>query len=186
MTTAAPITGLHGHLGAPKQDFQVHRGSVEDVHECAFYEKINNRSNGNMTEAQAVDFGTMLKARRKELKLERTSAAEAAGMDVSTLYRLEHGQILNPDPAKLELLAKALRLRLADVLTAAGYPATRALPEPGPYLRAKYRELPAKQLAALSDEVNAVLRRYGITGSERPEPGEDESEDTDMAAGGRR
>lgn len=138
-----------------------------------------------MTEAQAVSFGEMLKARRKELGLERTAAAEAGGMDVSTLYRLEHGQILNPDPAKLELLAKVLRLRLADVLTAAGYPATRALPEPGPYLRAKYRELPAKQLAALSEEVNAVLLRYGVTGSERPAPGEDESDERTTASGGR-
>lgn len=138
-----------------------------------------------MTEGQATTFGTMIKARRLELGLERTAAAEASGMDVSTLYRLEHGQILNPDPAKLELLATTLRLRLADVLASAGYPAALALPEPGPYLRAKYRDLPAKQLAALSEEVNDVLRRHGITGNERPAPGEDETEDIDLAAGGR-
>jgi len=130
-----------------------------------------------MTESQAISFGRMLKSRRTELELERTVAAEAAGMDVSTLYRLEHGQILNPDPAKLQLLAKALRLRLADVLTGAGYPATRTLPEPGPYLRAKYRDLPVQQLESLGQEVNAVLERYGITGTDRPGPGEDESDE---------
>jgi transcriptional regulator with XRE-family HTH domain len=148
-----------------------------NVHECAFYEKMVHRSIRNMTEAQAVQFGKMIKARRKELKVERTVAAETTGMDVSTLYRLERGQILNPDPAKLELLAKALKLRLADVLTAAGYPATRALPEPGLYLRAKYRDLSSDELAALSEEVSAVLERYGISVTDRPSAGEDESDD---------
>jgi transcriptional regulator with XRE-family HTH domain len=153
------------------------------VHERAVCERIVSRSFINMTEQQAQSFGAMLKARRKALQLERSSTAERAGMDISTLYRFEHGQILNPDPSKLKALARVLRLRLADVLTAAGYPAVRSLPEPGPYLRAKYRNLPAEQMTALSEEVDAVLRRYGVMTVEGPTDGEDES-DQDRSPGG--
>lgn len=148
-----------------------------DVHSCAVCEKIVTRRFNDMTLQQAEGLGEMLKARRKDLGVERTIAAERAGMDVSTLYRLEHGQILSPDPAKLRNLARVLRLRVADVLAAAGYPTVRGLPEPGPYLRAKYRDLPAEQVAALSLEVEAVLRRYGVVASGGPTAGEDEAEE---------
>jgi transcriptional regulator with XRE-family HTH domain len=154
-----------------------------DVHERAECERIIGRSISNMTEQQAQSFGAMLKARRKSLQLERSVAAERAGMDVSTLYRFERGQILNPDPSKLKALARVLRLKLTDVLTAAGYPAVRALPEPGPYLRAKYRNLPAEQMMALSEEVDALLRRYGVMSVEGPSEGEDEVEPVGSSGG---
>lgn len=179
------MTSTQPHFGRPNGRPEADLIEKSDVHECAFYEKMSNRSICSMTEAQAQSFGDLLKRRRQALQLERTVAAERAGIDVSTLYRLEHGQILNPDPSKLEALAKALRLKLADVLTAAGYPATRGLPEPGPYLRAKYRDLPAYKMAALSREVEAVLERYGVTGTEQPRQGEDEADETNAATGGR-
>lgn len=172
-------------LGDPVRIVQVPLNRGQDVRRRALCEKICNRSISIMTESQAVSFGQMIMARRHELKLERTVAARRSGMNASILYRIEHGQNLSPEPAKLELLARTLKLRLTDVLTAAGYPATRALPEPGPYLRAKYRNLSSEELAALSQEVEAVLNRHGITGSDRPRAGEDETEEADRPDGGR-
>jgi transcriptional regulator with XRE-family HTH domain len=96
-------------------------------------------------------------------------------MNYQTVLRIEQGEFATPGPDKLKALARALQLDLTDVWSMAGYAFDTDLPAPLPYLRAKYRDLPAKELRALSRDVARVLAEHGIDGTSRPAPGEDEA-----------
>lgn len=127
-----------------------------------------------MDHKQAKALGELFRSARKELGLSTRRVSTAAGVNQATVVRLESGQNLNPDPAKLQALATALKLNLADVLSMAGYPIPTDLPSVGPYLRTKYRDLPEEAIGQLQDEVAQVLRKHGIEPNDGPQGGEDE------------
>jgi transcriptional regulator with XRE-family HTH domain len=127
-----------------------------------------------MDREQAKHLGSVLRTRREELNLSTTQVARASDLNQATIVRLEQGQFLNPDPDKLRAVAEALDLNLADVLTLADYPIPTELPSVGPYLRTKYRDLPADAVDQLQEQVVKMLKRHGIESNEGPAPGEDE------------
>ncbi len=127
-----------------------------------------------MDRDQAKKLGLRLRQRRQALGLSTTQVAETSNQTQATVVRIEQGQFLSPDPDKLRALAEALDLNLADVLSLAGYPIPTELPSPGPYLRTKYRNLPAEAVDQLQAQIAQVLRQHGITPSDGPAEGEDE------------
>jgi transcriptional regulator with XRE-family HTH domain len=130
-----------------------------------------------MDHQHAVDLGRYLQRKREALGLSARQLARMSGMNYQTVLRIEQGEFATPGPDKLKALAHALGLDLTDVWSMAGYGFDTDLPAPMPYLRAKYRDLPANELAALSRDVARVLAAHGIDGNRRPAPGEDETDD---------
>lgn len=128
-----------------------------------------------MNKNRAVALGRYLRTRREQLGISARELGRVSGMNYQTVLRIEQGEFATPGPDKLKALAQALRLDLTDVWSLAGYGFDTDLPAPMPYLRAKYRDLPAKELTALSRDVARVLAEHGIDGNRRPAPGEDEA-----------
>jgi transcriptional regulator with XRE-family HTH domain len=141
----------------------------------SWYNGRANEETRPMDHKQAVRLGTRLRRAREKRRLSTHTVARACGFPQVTVLRIERGEFLNPDPAKLQAMADAVGLDPADVLTRAGYPIPTELLEPTTYLRTKYRDLPTPALDALQRDVAQVLARYGITSSSGPQPGEDEA-----------
>lgn len=134
-----------------------------------------------MNEEQAARLGQFVRDRREELQLSTRGLEERSGVAQTTIVRIENGAFTSPAPDKLARLAEALNLALADLYAMAEYAVPEQLPNPGPYLRAKYRDLPPKELDALSAEVSKVLQRHGLSLSSGPAPGEDEQPEASPA-----
>jgi transcriptional regulator with XRE-family HTH domain len=127
-----------------------------------------------MDDNQAKKFGAYLQRQRNHLGIGRDRLSALAGLQKSTLQRIETGFIRNPDPDKLTLLAEALGLDPADVLERAGYAVPTDLLTPATYLRAKYPDLTDEALRSLTADVARALKRHGINATNGPKDGEDE------------
>jgi transcriptional regulator with XRE-family HTH domain len=108
--------------------------------------------------------GEIIKRRRQEIGLSRREVARRAGVNDSTIVRIENGDIANPRSDMLQSLATALNLSYADLFAAAGYNTPDGLPSFEPYLRAKYGDLPLADLAELERRFAAIERRHGARG----------------------
>lgn len=123
---------------------------------------------------QPLTLGQYLRQERKRLGMSVDELVSRSGINRSHLFRIERDQ-RTPKPTTLTRLATALDLDLADLSAVAGYPVASELPAPMLYLRAKYRDLPEADLAALTADVARVLAEHGLDGDSRPGPGEDEA-----------
>src|SRR5689334_9488035 len=102
-----------------------------------------------MDRKQARELGRQLRERREELNLTTRELAEKAGTSHTTVVRLEQGAYLEPRLDNLRALAIALELDAGDVLALADFAALADLPSFRPYLRTKYRGLPAPAVEEL-------------------------------------
>ncbi len=130
-----------------------------------------------MDEQQAKALGRLLRDTREQQELSTHQLSKIVGINQATIVRLEQGSFVNPDPDKLRAVAEALALNLTDILVMAGYPITTELPSMGPYLRTKYRDLPAGAASQIQQEVVRMLRSYGVEPNGGPLDGEDEQTD---------
>jgi transcriptional regulator with XRE-family HTH domain len=71
-------------------------------------------------------------------------------------------------------IAEALGVPLADMYAIAGYDSPGELPTLKPYLRTKYRRLPAEAADQLEAYAERLAKKHGVDLS-GPAPGEDES-----------
>jgi transcriptional regulator with XRE-family HTH domain len=126
-----------------------------------------------MTPEQAKRFGRYLHRHRMAKSLSIRDLAELVGVNSGTITRLELGEIQAPAPDKLAAIAEALGLKLADVYAMAHYAVPRELPSMRPYLRSKYRALPASAADQLEAYAERLMKRHGVDLS-GPAPGEDE------------
>jgi transcriptional regulator with XRE-family HTH domain len=126
-----------------------------------------------MTPEQAKALGQQLKSRREELSLSTHRLAELAEIDQATVSRLEAGIITAPRPDKLSRLAKVLGLSGADIFALADYTVPQDLPTLKPYLRSKYRDIPAEDVEKIEAYAARLAKKHGVRVSE-PAPGEDE------------
>jgi transcriptional regulator with XRE-family HTH domain len=117
--------------------------------------------------------GRRLKARRKQLGLSIRDLERMTDIDNTTIVRFEQGAYAAPAPDKLSRIAEALDLSLADVFALADYSVPSELPTFAPYLRTKYRDLPAPAVNELEKAFRQVAERHGYD-PEGPAPGEDE------------
>jgi transcriptional regulator with XRE-family HTH domain len=118
--------------------------------------------------------GQYLRAQREARGLGSRELARLAGIPDSTIVRIEQGLIASPRPDKLARIAQALGLSLADVYAHADYAVPRDLPALQPYLRAKYRDLPAEAADAITAYAERLAKRHGVDLA-GPAPGEDEA-----------
>lgn len=103
-----------------------------------------------MSKAQSRVLGSLIARERAKAKLTQRSLAEKAGVTHPTILRLERGEFGRPDPEKLQRIAHALGLDVADFFALAGYVPPESLPSFGPYLRIRWgEELSAEDRKAL-------------------------------------
>ena len=122
----------------------------------------------------AEQLGTTLKTARAARGLSTRALAELAQVDQATIVRFESGFINSPRPDKLVRVAEALGLNPADVLTQAGVTTGNTLPALRPYLRTKYHDLTADDIAAIERFATRLAKKRGVS-LDGPAPGEDEA-----------
>jgi transcriptional regulator with XRE-family HTH domain len=110
-------------------------------------------------------FPTYLKKHRKAAGLSMEELAEAVGVAKSMIHYWETGANL-PRASHLEPLARALGVSYEDVFAAAGYVHPEGMPDPAPYLRAKFPELPKKAIAEAEKFFAEFEDRYGVGGDD--------------------
>src|SRR5437867_1103209 len=114
-----------------------------------------------MDKHQAQRLGKWLRDRRQEAGLSAGQLAREAETTDGTIVRLEQGYFAKPDPHKLSRIAAALNLSLADVYAMAEYAVPEELPSFQPYLRRKYRDMPAGALADLDRAFTRIAEKHG-------------------------
>lgn len=95
-------------------------------------------------------------------------------MNDATIVRIEQGAFAAPRPDKLSRIAEALGLSLADVFALADYAVPDDLPSFQPYLRSKYRDMPAGAVDDLNKAFQRIVRKHGYQPG-GPRDGEDEA-----------
>lgn len=135
------------------------------------------RSTNGMNPEQAKELGRQLRRRRDDLGLSLRQLAERADTTDTTIIRIEQGAYAAPAPDKLSRIAEALDLNLADVFALADYSVPSELPTFSPYLRTKYRDLPAPAVEELERSFQRITKRHGFEPA-GPAPGEDEQPET--------
>ena len=111
----------------------------------------------DMNQHQARVLGNLLRANRKKLGFSTYQLAAAAGVDISTVVRIELGQFAAPGPDKLAKFATALKMSLAEIYAKAGYIVPDDLPEIESYLQTKYPSLTGVKRRALVESLNQAL-----------------------------
>ena len=101
---------------------------------------------------QAQELGNLLRGRRLELGLSTHQLGAQVGVRQSTIVRIEKGRFASPRPDKLARIAKALGIRSTDIYAQAGYLVRDELPSLGPYLSAKYPNMPEEAVAQVQRE----------------------------------
>lgn len=91
-----------------------------------------------MSQAQLKELGQVIHRERAKAKLTQRELAEKAGVVHGTIWHLECGDFKRPDPEKLERIAHALDLEVADLFALVGYIPSDLLPNFGPWLQAKF------------------------------------------------
>jgi transcriptional regulator with XRE-family HTH domain len=113
-----------------------------------------------MSKPQAIALGRLIARERAKAKLTQRSLAEQAGVTHPTILRLERGEFGRPDPEKLQRIAHALDLEVADLFALVGYMPAESLPSFGPYLQIKWeKELSAEDRAALERDFERRRRK---------------------------
>ncbi len=74
--------------------------------------------------------GILIKSSREAAGYSTRALGSKAGVNDSTIVRLEQGLRNNPSPEVLTKLAQALHLKLANVFSLAGYAVPQELPTP--------------------------------------------------------
>ncbi|SHV13334.1 putative transcriptional regulator [Mycobacteroides abscessus subsp. abscessus] len=114
-----------------------------------------------------------MRQHREALGFSANRVARRAGINPSTYWRIEAGQIPKPDTDSLLAIATALDIPTADLFAASGWLPDSELPSLRPYLRTKYH-LPPEALTKLEASVTAIAGEYGISIGHGPARGEDE------------
>ncbi|ATQ27341.1 XRE family transcriptional regulator [Rhodococcus ruber] len=129
-----------------------------------------------MNPEQAFKLAQTLRTRRGELGLSASEIARRADVAKATVTRLELGEIPQPRPDNLRAIAEALELPVADLFAAADWIPEGELPTLTPYLRTKYKDMPADAVREIEQHFAAVAERHGITFNHTagPSTGQDE------------
>jgi len=116
-----------------------------------------------MNREQSKALGGILRGKRQALGYSTYQLAEAAGVQQSTVVRIERGEFAAPRPDKLARFADLLGLSLADVFAVAGYLVPGELPHFEAYLAAKYPCLPVVAIAELRHRFDEILAHHDLS-----------------------
>lgn len=115
----------------------------------------------------------IIREARTEKGYSATQLARQAGIQPSTVTRLEAAQLQHPQPETLVSIARVLELPVTDLFACLNWMPKEQLPSFTPYLRAKYGELPDEVQEKLERDFIKVVQRYGYE-CNGPQPGQDE------------
>jgi len=113
-----------------------------------------------MTPEQTARLIGQLRQKREKAGLSINEVARRAKVDPGTAWRIEQGMIPTPRAESLIAIGKVLDIPPADLFATVGWLTTDELPTIGPYLRAKYDQLPDAAIEDIKQHVTAVLQRY--------------------------
>lgn len=116
----------------------------------------------DMNQQQARVLGNLLRAKRTELGFSTYQLAAAAGVNSSTVIRIELGQFAAPGPDKLARFAKALGMNLGEIFAKAGYVVPEDLPDIETYLEIKQPSLSKSDRYRIVAHVNEILARQQV------------------------
>lgn len=105
-------------------------------------------------------FAAFITTHRQQRDLSMAALAEAVGVTKSNVHYWESGEGL-PNASVLQPLAEALGVSYEDLFALAGYASPQGLPEPTPYLRAKFPDAPKKAIAEAERFFADFNERYG-------------------------
>lgn len=126
-----------------------------------------------VNDKQLRALGGKIHARRVELGLSMKQLGDQAGVNASTVLRLERGVFAEPRPDTLIRLAEALDLDPHQTLAQARFQLPALLPSFQPYLRSKYRGIPAAAIEDLDEAFERIIKKHGYH-PDGPLNGEDE------------
>lgn len=113
-------------------------------------------------------FAAFITKHRKQRKLSMAALAKEVGVTKSNVHYWESGEGV-PKASVLEPLAQALGVSYEDLFALAGYAHPEGLPEPAPYLRAKFGDVPKKALAEAEEFFSEWQERYGGGDADKPD-----------------
>lgn len=103
--------------------------------------------------------GRFIAKHRTARGLSMQQLADAVGVSKSVVSDWEHG-IMAPKADKLEPLAAALEVNLEELFSLAGHATPKGLLDLGPYLRARFSELPDEAIERIERYVARLRRQY--------------------------
>lgn len=116
-----------------------------------------------VTPQQTVQLINLLATKRKEMDLSVNEVARRAEVDVGTVWRIEQGKIASPKAESIKAIGEVLGIPAADLFAIVGWIPSGELPSFGPYLRAKYPQLPDQALQEIETEFAEVVHKYGVS-----------------------
>lgn len=126
-----------------------------------------------MNNVQRRVIGHLVRKERIAQHLSAQTVADRAGINKSTLIRIENGDIANPTVDSLKHIGDVLDIPVADLYTAAGWLPSSQLPTPAIYLKAKFKHLPPSAIAEIETHIERIAATHDRAAS-GPQPGEDE------------
>ncbi|SCX28119.1 helix-turn-helix domain-containing protein [Mycolicibacterium fluoranthenivorans] len=122
-----------------------------------------------MNAPQMVRLKNLIANKRKESGISVAELGERAGVDRSTIWRLEQGKLSTPSGDSLIAIANVLDIRPVDLFVTVGWLPADELPSVGPYLRAKYDKLPDVAITEIEVQIEALIHDYGNDSSDHDE-----------------
>lgn len=122
---------------------------------------------------QQSELADLLRSRRHELGLSASEVARRADITTASVTRLENCTNPRPSVETLAAICTVLAVPVADMLAMVDVMPESQLPSLTPYLRTKYREMPAEAVREMSDYFERLAKKYRM--SDGPADGEDET-----------
>lgn len=127
-----------------------------------------------MSDINPTKLGKAISKHRKNLGISASELARRTGISVTTVTRTELGEITSTRMDTLQAMAQALEVSVTQLLTESQIIKGTDLPAMTPYLRTKYKDLPADAIREIEAHFETIAAKHGITGFDGPAPGDDE------------
>lgn len=126
-----------------------------------------------MNPANIHSLGKLIRQKRLAAQMTAPELAQSAGVTTSTITRIERAEIARPGADTLRAIGNVLGLPASDLFVTAEWLPREELPTFTPYLRSKYRDMPAQARREIEASVQAIAQSYGYD-QFGPAPGQDE------------
>jgi transcriptional regulator with XRE-family HTH domain len=127
-----------------------------------------------MHTSDAATLARIIQKHRTALGISAAELARRSGVTTGTITRLELAQIASPRAESLRAIAESLGVPASDLFVTADWLPKNELPTFSPYLRSKYKDLPAAAKRELESSFASIAEKYGYDPA-GPAPGEDET-----------